>query len=480
MTAMKSYIGYMAAGKCVRAALVGVMAVFAMAGASAQKLKTSYFMEGSIPRYDMNAALTPMDGYVNLPFIGAVDVKVNNNYLSVRNLIYPTAGGGHTIFLNSSVDAQMFMKRMPAHPNIGVETNIGLVGFGNYNREHNYFWSFGWNFRAVGDVSLSRELFGTLKNFSNGYHSFDGMAIDASSYNEFAFGFAMPVGWENLVIGGRVKLLTGIANAEVSFDTAYIDVTSDYALAVLGGSVRAANGAGFKMSGFGSGTLKQWLDHMKGWSSRGLLDSWGAGIDFGAEAKFLDERLKVSIGVNDLGFIYWGGGRGAVQGRLDNYTVDFRGYNTSGGQDGKGAVELSKTDNVTFTETGSEGYSRRLVTTLNVGAEYNFFDNLLGLGLLSHTRFGKYHTQSELTAAATVRPCKWFTAALSHTMINNRAGNFGFAFNFHPRGINFFLGCDYIPTHYGKINGHVVPVSTKPFNIHFGLAFTPGGRSKPW
>lgn len=72
--------------------LAGVFALTAVAAGA--QMKTSYFMEGSIPRYDMNAALTPMHGYVNMPLlpIGAFGFNLNNNFLSLDNFIYPHNG----------------------------------------------------------------------------------------------------------------------------------------------------------------------------------------------------------------------------------------------------------------------------------------------------------------------------------------------------------------------------------------------------
>ncbi len=372
---------------------LGAVAMSAVA-ANAQELKTSYFMEGSIPRYDMNAALTPLDGYVNMPFMGSIDVKFNNNFLNVENFIYPKQGGGHTTFLSSQVSAADFMKKMPQQPNFGVELKYNLLGFGNYSKKHDYFWSFGWNIRTMVDVNIPRDLFRTLKNFSNGYFSMTGLAIDVSAYNEFAFGFATPVGWENLVVGGRLKLLTGFANVEMSLDKAYLDVNQNYVRAEFGGTMRAANGLGFPMAGFGNKELGTWMsDMMSGRNFGNAARSWGAAVDLGAEMKFLDKRLKVSIGVNDLGFIYWNKQSGTVQGRVNDLKVEYSGYNT-GANDGKGDFQVTTPEKVSLTETGSGSYSRRLVTTLNAGVEYSFFNNILGVGLLSHTRFGKYHTQS--------------------------------------------------------------------------------------
>ena len=64
--------------------IITLVALFATLTASAQ-MRTSYFMEGSYFRTDMNAALAPTRGYIKLPVAGALGVDFGNNYFSVDN-----------------------------------------------------------------------------------------------------------------------------------------------------------------------------------------------------------------------------------------------------------------------------------------------------------------------------------------------------------------------------------------------------------
>ena len=52
--------------------------------ANAQFLRTSYFMEGTHYRQQLNPALTPTKGYFNLPVIGAVNATVGSTSLAIR------------------------------------------------------------------------------------------------------------------------------------------------------------------------------------------------------------------------------------------------------------------------------------------------------------------------------------------------------------------------------------------------------------
>ncbi len=453
--------------------LVAIVFALAATGASAQ-MKTAYFMEGSLPRYDMNAALVPQNSYFSFAF-GNIGFNYKNNFLAVDKLLYPVGGGRYGIFMHPSVSADKFLKRMPAHPSLGFDLDYNFLGFGRYSKKHNYFWSFGLNVRATSDIVLPKEMFGILKNLKNGTYDMGDLSAEAMMWTEMAFGFAMPLPWENLTVGGRLKLLFGGAHGEVRFDDTSVDITEEYARAVGKGTAQA--------SIFGKSPLDADEDghmafgdmfNMDDFSMGNGFKSMGAAIDLGAELKLLDDRLKVSLGVNDLGFIRWGAAN-STQARLDDMLYEYWGYNT-----GKDAWGFTSTDDMTVTKTGNAAYSKRLATTMNIGAEWNFFDNLLGVGVLSHTRFGTISTRSDVTVTGTVRPAKWFTAAISQTLTHNKFGTFGFALNFHPRGFNFFFGMDYIPFNWVEIEGITLPRSGKAVNFYTGISFGLGGRSKPW
>ncbi len=207
-------------------------------GASAQ-MKTSYFMEGSIQRYEMNPALTPQRGYVSVVPFTQMGVNINNNFLSIDNFIYPYQGG-HVTFMHSSVDADKFLRRLPPQPNFGADVKYGITSFGKYSTNHRYFWSFDWNVRVMADVGLPKDLFRALKSLGNGTYDMGGLSVNAMTYSEMAFGFAMPVVWDNLTIGGRLKFLVGMAHAEAHTNTLTLDIGEDSVSAMADGTIQAS------------------------------------------------------------------------------------------------------------------------------------------------------------------------------------------------------------------------------------------------
>ena len=57
---------------------VVLLLCFSLSG-QAQFLRTSYFMEGSSQRMQLNPALMPGRGYLNIPAIGSLNATVNSS-----------------------------------------------------------------------------------------------------------------------------------------------------------------------------------------------------------------------------------------------------------------------------------------------------------------------------------------------------------------------------------------------------------------
>jgi hypothetical protein len=189
----------------------------------------------------------------------------------------------------------------------------------------------------------------------------------------------------------------------------------------------------------------------------------------------LDDHLKLSAAVTDLGFIKWTTGTTNISGKL-NGDFSFNGYNLETQEvDGNGSFE-AKMDEVP--QAGD--YISRLNFSVNAGVEYNILRNHIAFGVLSHTKFCGTTTYSELTASVNFRPTNWISATFSHTFLNhNRPGVFGFALNIHPSVLNIYAGVDFVDTQW--VNGPTVegvqvplPRYMKSMNAYAGVGFNFG------
>ena len=205
------------------------------------------------------------------------------------------------------------------------------------------------------------------------------------------------------------------------------------------------------------------------------LKSFGGAIDLGAEVRLFDNHLKVSGAITDLGFIKW------------SKDTMFEGVMTAS-YDNKSAVEniLNIMDeDVMEMPRFFSAYTTRLVTNVNLGAEYNFLRNHFSVGALSHTRILHGGVMSEFTASFNVRPTNWMSLTASKTFFNgNIPGTYGLAVNLHPKAINIFFGMDYISGNMESTYGDFLTtfpsldsdayLSPNSYNLYLGIGFNFG------
>ena len=445
--------------------IVGCVAMLSSVVASAQSLNTSYFMEGSYFRTDLNPALTPTRGFVAIPILSGVALDVQSNFLSVDNFFFKRDEGVVSAF-HGSVSPEEFLGRLPSVEKLGLGLDMNVLSAGFFYND--MFWNFGVNLRANGDMTLSKDLFTALKTFGNGAYDLSGTELNLNAYAEVYVGTTYPVlDW--IDVGARLKFLLGLCNASGSFDEISVNASPDSISGLIRGQLRLS-GMMFSQSEAVAGEVIS-ADML---SMSGAM-GFGLGLDLGTEIRLLDGDLKLSAAVTDLGFIKWSK-KGTVRADV-NGDLYFNGVNFNTGE-ADSAMEFK----AAYADAAADGYTTRLNCAINVGGEYNILDNRIGFGLMSHTEFCPTFVRSELTASVNFRPLKWLSASLSHTVFaRNDAGVIGAALNIHPDGFNVFIGADYLDltqVKYGTMN---VPRRANSVNVYMGIGFNIGeyhGKTK--
>lgn len=431
-------------------------------GATAQS-RNSYFMEGSYFRNELNPALAPSQGYVAVPLISGLGMNLNSNFLAVDNFFFERNGKVVTA-LHESVSADDFLGKLPNKNKLAANFNFNLFGGGFYHK--NTFWNFGANLRSVSDMNISKDIFTALKTLGNGTYDLSNTSLSTKEYAEIYVGHSRNIlDW--VTVGAKVKFLVGIGNALVDIDQMQATIGREQVAAHMRGLIRA-NGVFINSSGAKAGD--EISDEV--FTSGLIFGSYGAAVDLGAEVRLLDNRLRVSGAITDLGFIGW-----SSKSRLEaNIKGDFE-YNGINFDTGEADI---KSESGLYVEGNTgKGYATRLNCALNFGAEYNILDDRIGFGLLSHTEFCQTMSFTELTASANFRPLNWLSATLSHTLCNrNRFGVMGFALNLHATGVNFFVGADYMGLGMVKYADTSIPRNMKSTNFYMGLGFGLGNKKK--
>ena len=124
-----------------------------------------------------------------------------------------------------------------------------------------------------------------------------------------------------------------------------------------------------------------------------------------------------------------------------------------------------------------------ITANLNVGIDANFWENRVGVGVYSRTRFYNNRITEEVTIGAALRPVNWFNLAASYSFINGQWSNIGAALSIAPYdGLMLTLATDYIPTTYAKkfteSGPTYLPYKTPGLNASIGLAIVIGTNPK--
>jgi outer membrane protein OmpA-like peptidoglycan-associated protein len=218
----------------------------------------------------------------------------------------------------------------------------------------------------------------------------------------------------------------------------------------------------------------------------------GVTFDLGVTYKPI-KNLQISAAVTDLGFIRWHNYASTtvdVDATFKGIDLDYSDYGSVDHFDDdllvddvmnelEGYIDEVKVDSI------SKGfpYINMLTANLNVGIDANFWDNRVGVGVYSRTRFYNSYITEEVTFGAALRPVNWFNLAASYSFINGHWSNIGAAMSIAPYdGLMLTVATDYIPTSYAKayMDGTKValPYKTSGVNVMVGLAIVAGTNKR--
>lgn len=415
----------------------------------AQYLRSSYFMEGSSTRMQLNPALQPKRGYVNIPGIGSVTAEVSTNSLGIHDVI--DVFDSDEEFYNND----KFYNRLKGMNEVNINANTDVISFGFYKGKG--FWSFNVGARADVDATIPKTMFDYLRaidaeNFSWGSgktFNIQNEKLRLNAYIEVGAGYSRAIN-ERLTIGGKAKLLLGAGNINLKINQLHLsgkEAGIDSEFQIISDAYLEASAKGLELEEE-NGYITD-LDY----NSFGI-SGYGAGIDLGASYQLM-KNLTLSAAILDLGFISWGKSNSQVAESSKNTTIDKDNYDTSSDVLDFELYGLQKKENKSRTTS--------LSPTMVIGGEYGLLNNKLGLGLLSTTRFGQLKTYSELTLSANYRPNTLINATLSYSMLQG-GETFGIAFKVGP----LMLGTDYM--YFGNNSKHV--------NAFIGLSIPLGKKTK--
>lgn len=401
---------------------------------NAQQVNTLYFLDNVPVRHYLNPSFQPMNGfYLGLPILGYSQLGFGNNSFTVSSL--------------SLNKADLFSSLKPTTL-LRADLQLNLLDFGF--RTKNSYWSFALTEKIDAQLGLPKDLFGLAMfgtpEIENNEFNFGSLNFGTNIYTEAALGYARNLN-DKWAIGLKLKGLFGSANISAKFDEFNLNAGIDEWSLKAQGALRSSSSANVQIndnfeiddSNFDTSNAMSFV------KPAGL----GAGIDLGVTYKPI-EALTLAAAVTDLGMIRWSSNINNVNLEAD-YKFDGAGsfsandFSDDDFMDATVDTLIEKLKNSATYTVDNQTYNTYTTPKLNVSAEYGFFDNRLGLGLLSRTMFQQKAVYEELTASLNLRPANWFNMALSYSVLNGRMSNIGAGIGMRIGIVNGFITADYIP-----------------------------------
>ncbi|GHU85778.1 hypothetical protein FACS1894153_1610 [Bacteroidia bacterium] len=448
----------------------------------AQGLKTNYFLDAYSHNHLMNPALSPNRGYVYIPCVN-FNLGLNGN-MKISQFLYMN-NGSFTTALNPDISAKTFLSKLHNNNHLDFDISDKILAAGFYIK--NMFFSLDLGINANVGLNIPKDFFSFLKKqmySQNTHYNFKNFALKSNAYADLGLGFAMDID-EHIRVGGKLKILAGLANASLNVTDWKMNMTGDeWSTSIKSEANIMGNGITYDLDSNGNLDLSTIGFDI---SKLGVA-GWGGAIDLGAQYSFGEESyfngLRVSLGITDLGFINYG--KDASHRFTEGGSVKFVGINNIGVSD-SGTFEMGSIDNLIddlvddvyglmdLKADAPKGKASALSTKIAIGAEYSFVNNTMGIGVLFTSKISKFYSINELTLSYNLHPSSWFGLALSTSFVQSGLSSIGWSLNLAPNyGLNLFLGMDYVPFTYMS---NYLPYETGNVNISVGLCVPLGKKA---
>ena len=444
-----------------------LLCISAISYAQTSSLSTGYFLEGNLYRYRLNPAFMGVRGYFSLPAAGNVSINASSD-LGLANFIYPTSdGSGLVTFLHPDVSIEDFNSSLSDKNRISASADINIISFG-------YFGFGGYNTFDIGlhsnvGLNIPRDMFLFMKDMGHERYEISDLSAYTRNYVDIAFGHSHKV-TRDLTIGARLKVLLGVAYAELLMEKMEMEMSNTKWLINAKGSAAAA--AGLKLSYDENGVYES-MDGVKIG-----LNGLGFGVDLGAVydlSNVLTKGLVVSASVNDISYMSWKNVAKAGLNPAEPYVFDgFEAFGV-GEKEGEENTSLNAqfeqigedlSDFFALKDQGVADKTEFFGATLNIGVEYKMpFYSKMSVGALFSNRFDKLSPYTKGSLMLNISPLKVFDFAVSGTASTYGMG-WGAMINFHCPGFNLFLGAD---SFVGKLGKQYIPLGKTNTSVSLGV-----------
>ena len=450
---------------------------------NAQELRTTYFMQTSDLRHEMNPALLD-HSYVSFPLLGNINLGTTGN-MGMKKFVYkmqPTwqgygiNGNDLTTFMHPNVDAADFLSGLKENNRMSVNFKMQILGFafkafGGYN-------SIDVNVRSNTNLCLPKSLFEFMKTAGEREdYSISKLGARSESFLELGLGHSHKVN-DAWTVGGKLKLLVGAAYADLDVENVQLHMGEDQwhaqgkmtaSSALMGMKVKTSHETD------PNNPNRHRVDDID--TNIDGIGGFGAAVDLGATWKPID-NLTVSASLTDLGAISWKNTEcmsSAGEWTFDGFEDDvyIGGSKENGKELGDQFDEIGDDleDIFSLYYDGRKSQGHALSATLHLGAEYALpmYDKLR-FGFLYTSRMAGQYAWHQGMISANIRPVKCLEVSLSGSASTTGVSG-GLVLDLHAKRFNFFVGTDCFIS---KLSKQGIPLNKTNNNVSFGFGFPLG------
>ncbi len=447
---------------------------------TAQELRTTYFMQTSDLRHEMNPALLD-HSYVSMPFLGNLNVGTTGN-VGAKTFIFdmqPTWDGygvkGHTrtTFMHPNVDASEFLGGLENNNRLGVNLKYQVFGFAF--KAFGGFNSIDMSLRSTTNISMPKSLFEFMKTTgSQTDYTITDLGARTENFVELGLGHSHKVN-DKWTVGGKLKLLFGVGYANLNTDRIDLHLDDDYwrvsgkitaEMSALGVDIKQSNEVDPDRPD------RHRVDGID--DNLGGLGGFGAAIDLGATWKPID-HLTVSAALTDLGAIRWRKAHqmtSAGEWTFDGFDQDiYAGGSKKNGKELRDQLEDigdDLEDMFSLYYDGAKSKGHALSANLHLGVEYALpsYDKLR-FGFLYTSRMAGQFAWHQGMLSVNVRPVKAVEVSVSGSASSTGVSG-GMVLDLHAKRFNFFVGTDCF---LGKMGKYGVPLKKANNSVSLGFGF---------
>lgn len=453
--------------------------------ADGQGSQALYYM--NIPQnHLLNPALKPSNSvYVGLPALTGISVNVDNNFINFSDIFIPGRNDSVFSFLHPDYNVDDFINKLKRKNFISPSLTIHLFGLGfNAGRDLYVFVD------VIDKISGNVVFPGKLVELAlKGNEDYIGQTIDLSDldgefkyFRESGLGFSKGFG-KNLRIGFKAKALFGMMAFSLENNALALTVNEDYSHTLTA-----------DLTAHFSGPWEVYYNSDNQPDSISFDDNYfnsarfftnysnpGFGMDFGATYTLMD-RIHLSAGVRDLGFITW---KDRVTNIKAESHFEFSGLNITDVVNGNKTLEevreemLDSLKNSFTISSDNSPFTTAIPAVITLGGSFDITKGL-SVGILTNSTLIGSQLRQAATLSANLNLGNAFSTTFSYTAANSKYDNYGAGIAFRLGVVQFYFIADKIPVSWNRIvsdeNTVVIPATWNKVHVVAGLNFVFGNR----